>query len=200
MPVDLALAALFPGPGGGPGDDELECLSFLPAPPRRGLPRTGSIHAGLNRGARQWDLKSRYLCLEQVGKPRGEEVLEEESSEDESWDMADCFAAPSLMDLPMNAGRRPCSDGCEGGAHVLPPKSQSLPGSPLSAPRRRASRPLNARTSKDNPSSSSPTETRKRAADAEDIEGVRDHFKRFAICADVTSATLPMGPLPERVE
>ena len=232
MPVDLALAALFPGPGGGPGDDELECLSFLPAPPRRGLPRTGSIHAGLNRGARQWDLKSRYLCLEQAGKPRREEVLEEESSEDESWDMADCFAAPSLMDLPMNAGRRPCSDGCEGGAHVahqdmqldeplsssgcgsarsreptrfahsphvLPPKSQSLPGSPLSAPRRRASRPLNARTSKDNPSSSSPTETRKRAADADNIEGVRDQFKRFAIGADLTSKTLTMGPLPEKI-
>ena len=240
MPVDSALAALFPGPASGSGDDELECLSFLPVLPRRGLPRTGSIHAGLNRGARQWDLKSRYLCLERAGKPRSEEVLEEDSSEDESWDMTDknCLAAPSLMDLPMHAGRRPCSDGREDGAHVahrlievhdmhldeplsssgcasarsreptrvahsphvLPLKSQSLPGSPLSAPRRRASRPFNACTSTDNTSSSTPTETRKRAADAEDIEGVRDHFKRFAICADVTSATLPMGPLPERVE
>jgi hypothetical protein len=120
MPVDSALAALFPGPASGSGDDELECLSFLPVLPRRGLPRTGSIHAGLNRGARQWDLKSRYLCLERAGKPRSEEVLEEDSSEDESWDMTDknCLAAPSLMDLPMHAGRRPCSDGREDGAHV----------------------------------------------------------------------------------
>lgn len=205
-----ALAALFPGPGGGPGDEELECLSFLPAPPRRGLPRTGSIHAGLNQGARQWDLKSRYLCLERTTS------LEEYSSEDESWDMVDCLAAPNLMDLPMHAGRRPCSDGREDGAHVarhqdmhldeplsssgcassrsreptrfphsphvLPHKSQSLPGSPLGAPRRKTSRPFYARNSTDNTSSSSPTETRKRAADADDIEGVRDHFKRFAVC------------------
>lgn len=224
MEYMLSHAALFPGPG---ADDELECpgaAAPMPARPRRGLPRTGSVHTALHRGHRQVDHKSRFLSLAQAGKPKCEEALEEVSSDDEGWEMDDCCLVQPMLDSPLSvhAAQRP---GPYGGAtqdmhldeqtgcaavmgssfarlpHVLPLQSQSLPSSPLTAHPRRASRtrPNERARANNSLAGRAPAEVRKRAADTDDLEGMRHHFKRFAISAHLTTSTLPVGPLPERV-
>ena len=183
----------------------------------------------LHRGHRQVDRKSRFLCLAQAGRPKDEEALEEGSSDDEGREMEDCCLVQPMLDSPLSvhAARRGPGPhdgatqdmhldeqpgrGCSADAdamgssfmclpRVLPPKSQSLPGSPLTALSRRASRQYSVRASADNPlaGTRSQAEPRKRAADTDDLEGVRHHFKRFAISAHLSTSTLPLGPLPEK--
>jgi hypothetical protein len=110
---------------------------------RRGLPRTGSIHAGLNRGgARQWDLKSRFLNLLGAGLVQDVDAVLEE--EDEACDDECGGGSSAETSLPMRSAvrkleieDRPSSRRIAGQHMHLQtrghPKSRPLPNSPLCA-------------------------------------------------------------------
>ena len=175
---------------------------------RRGLPRTGSIHAGLNRGgARQWDLKSRFLKLLGAGLVQDVDAVLEE--EDEACDDECGGGSSAEIGLPMRSAvrkleieddalLRPSSRRIAGQHLHLQtrghPKSRPLPNSPLCA--------LNRPVLLDQPhahadvampchaegESTGLQSLRKRAADVEDssvsdLMSIRQKFKRFTLSA-----------------
>lgn len=72
-------------------------------PPRAAMRRTGSFHAGLDRGARQLDLKSRFLSLlgaerANVRRAHALEELEEEGEDDSAHTTAESMHSPLVLD------------------------------------------------------------------------------------------------------
>ena len=180
---------------------------------RRGLPRTGSIHAGLDRGARQLDLKSRFLKLMGTGyyavANLDHAFLDEVAVDDE------CGGSGAAE----QADRHRPAAGLDSQPGVYQ-KSHSLPSSPLRWPYRPLPQMPTANTDNDTAmlrdgrndksivdalvTHGCQPRARKRAADGDDaavfdLQSVRHKFKRFSLSNDLplSSATLPTGPLPE---
>ena len=200
------------------GEDKPQSANFLCARSaasgivhKRGLPRTGSIHAGLDRGARQRDCKSRFLKLLGAGRIQDVDAVLQE--EDERIDDG-CGGGNSVeASLPVRSAVHqleiedphfhPSSRRIDG-QHLQArgqPKSQSLPNSPLCAlkmPVVDQAAHSEHRCYAENESTGMQRPVRKRAADQDDssiadLISMRQRFKRFTL-----SAPAP-GPLPERM-